>query len=337
MDRILVVGGAGYIGSHTVAYLQEINYEVVVVDNLAAGHRESIGDTPFYGHDLANAAAMDQVFSQAGPFTGVIHFAAFAEVGQSVTDPLAYYQNNVANTILLLQLMVKHNCPYIIFSSSAAVYGEPKSVPIDEHHSTRPINPYGLSKLMVENIFQDCQRAYGLRYCALRYFNAAGAHPHKYIGEDHNPETHLIPLVLQAAIAKKHGTDNIPQLKIFGTDYHTEDGTCVRDYIHVCDLATAHVLALEYLKKGSPSDIFNIGNGDGYSVRQVIQTAEQVSQVSIPFVESTRRPGDPATLVASSEKIRRRLGWQPQYPSLHDIVCHAWNWHSNYPQGFGKS
>lgn len=333
MKKILVVGGAGYIGSHCVRELQRLGYPTVVLDSLITGHRQAIHEVPLLPIDLQNTGEVKRALELHGPFAGVFHFASFIEVGKSVQDPLSFYRNNVSNTMSLLEAMVATRVPYLIWSSSAAVYGEPRYTPLDEQHPAGPINPYGQTKWMVENILGDCDKAYGIRSCSLRYFNAAGAHPTGDIGEDHHPESHLIPKILQVALAVKRGEKPAP-VQIFGNDYATPDGTGVRDYIHVCDLALAHILALKYLEQGGSSDVFNLGNGQGYTVKQVLETCRQVSGVDIPSVTVARRSGDCAVLVASAAKITKVLGWQPQYPSLQDIVKHAWNWHLHHPQGF---
>lgn len=334
MDKVLVTGGAGYIGSHCVKELLQRGYQVVVVDNLACGHRQAVPTQAYLEcQDLQDRQALLQVFRQQGPFAAVMHFAAFIEVDRSLREPLAFYQNNVANTINVLQSMAEAKVPHFIFSSSAAVYGEPCYTPIDENHPLTPVNPYGWSKRMVEAMLRDCARAYGISFCALRYFNAAGADPDGTIGEDHNPETHLIPRILKVALKVMAGQEAEP-LAIFGNDYATPDGTCIRDYVHVQDLSQAHVLSLDYLKAGGDSQAFNIGTGSGYSVREVVNTVRSVTGIDIPVRELSRRAGDPSVLVASSEKIRRMLGWQPQYPGLSDIIAHAWNWHKRNPYGF---
>ena len=333
-NKVLVTGGAGYIGSHTVRELRKKAIEVVVLDDLRHGHRSSIPDIPLFQTDLSDEKKVAEIFAQEGPFEAVIHFASFIEAGRSVHDPLVFYQNNVSNSISLLKRMVEGGTKNFILSSSAAVYGEPCYVPIDEEHPIAPLNPYGISKSMVETILKSCE-VYGIRYCSLRYFNAAGADPTGDIGEDHSPETHLIPLVLKVAMARKSGGSPSP-VKVFGTDYPTPDGTCIRDYIHVCDLANAHVLAIQYLKAERKSCCFNVGNGNGYSVKEVVKTAQEVSQVDIPWTAQERRAGDPAVLVASSEKIRKELGWEPRYPRLETIVEHAWKWHGSHPEGYGE-
>ena len=327
MDRIkptiLVIGGAGYIGSHTVQALQGAGYEVIVLDNLVYGHRELVErvlQVKLVVGDISDRPLLDELFTTHS-IAAVMHFAAYAYVGESVTAPAKYYRNNVAGTLTLLEAMVAASVKNFVFSSTCATYGMPEKVPIPEDHPQNPINPYGSSKLMVEKILADFEGAYGLKSVIFRYFNAAGADPSGELGEDHNPETHLIPLVLLAALGKRES------VSIFGTDYPTPDGTCIRDYIHVVDLADAHILGLEQLLRGGDSEIFNLGNGSGFSVRQVIETARQVSGKTIKVIEGDRRPGDPPILVGSSEKARKILGWQPRYPEIKDILIHAWNWH----------
>ena len=319
---ILVVGGAGYIGSHMVKRLLEAKREVVTLDNLSTGHRFLISGGEVIQGDLGDRVLLDNLFTTYSIRT-VMHFAAFSLVGESVTNPLKYYENNICRTINLVQTMIKHNIKEFIFSSTAAAYGEPQTIPITEDTRTAPLNPYGRSKLAVEQILQDCGTAYGLRYMLLRYFNAAGADESGTIGEKHNPETHLIPLVLKTAKGER---DNIT---VFGTDYPTPDGTCVRDYIHVSDLAEAHMLALQALERGEHSDVYNLCNNRGYSVREVIETSKKVTNMEIPVIEGPRRAGDPAVLIASSDKIRRHLGWQPRYPDLETIIRSAWTWENN--------
>lgn len=320
---ILVAGGAGYIGSHAVLALQQAGYKVIVLDNLVYGHRdvvETVLQVELIEGDLNDRALLDQLFAQH-EIAAVMHFAAYAYVGESVTEPAKYYRNNVVATLTLLEAMVAANVKTFVFSSTCATYGMPKTVPIPEDHPQAPINPYGATKLMVERILADFDVAYGLKSVCFRYFNAAGADPQQRLGEDHIPETHLIPLVLQAALGKRES------ISVFGTDYPTPDGTCVRDYIHVTDLATAHVLGLEYLLKGGNSEAFNLGNGSGFSVKQVIDAAREVTGREIKVVELERRPGDPPALIGSSEKARTMIGWQPQYTDLREIISHAWNWH----------
>lgn len=319
---ILICGGAGYIGSHINKLLNRKGYETVVFDNLVYGHREAVKWGTFVQGDLSSEREIESVF-QSYPIDAVFHFAAYAYVGESVDQPEKYYYNNVVNTLNLLKAMRKYGCDKIIFSSTCATYGEPESVPITEDQRQDPINPYGATKWMVERIFQDYGRAYGLRFVVLRYFNAAGADPDGEIGESHSPETHLIPLVLDAAAGRR------PDIQVFGTDYDTRDKSCIRDYIHVMDLADAHFLALKYLEQKGKSDFFNLGNTCGTSVLKVIETVKKVTGKEFPVTHAERRPGDPAILVGSCEKAKRILGWEPRYPDIGEIVSHAWNWHEN--------
>ncbi|MGV0026741.1 UDP-glucose 4-epimerase GalE [Phormidesmis priestleyi ANT.L61.2] len=320
---ILVTGGAGYIGSHAVLALQQAGYQVVVLDNLVYGHRdivEKVLQVELVVGDTNDRALLDRLFADHA-IAAVMHFAAYTYVGESVTQPEKYYRNNVVGTLTLLEAMVAASIKQFVFSSTCATYGVPTIVPIPENHSQNPINPYGITKLMVEKILADFDKAYDFKSVSFRYFNAAGADPQGRLGEDHQPETHLIPLVLMAALGK------LESIAIFGTDYPTPDGTCIRDYIHVTDLAQAHVLGLEYLLKGGQSDVFNLGNGSGFSVKEVIETARQVTEKNIVAVEHDRRPGDPPALVGSGEKARTMLGWSPEYADLHKILIHAWQWH----------
>ena len=317
---VLVCGGAGYIGSHVNKQLHKEGYETVVFDNLIYGHREAVKWGHFIQGDLKNPDEIEAVF-EVYNIEAVFHFAAYAYVGESVKEPEKYYRNNVANTLNLLHAMKKQGCNKIIFSSTCATYGEPEKVPITEDMPQNPINPYGASKLMVERILQDYGRAYGLKFAALRYFNAAGADPEGEIGESHTPETHLIPLVLDAAGGKR------PDIKIFGTDYDTPDGSCIRDYIHVYDLAAAHLLALHYLEEGKESGFFNLGNALGTSVLEVAASVKKVTGKEFTVTLSDRRAGDPARLVGSSEKAKEALGWKPLYGDIDIIVEHAWKWH----------
>lgn len=319
---VLVCGGAGYIGSHINKQLHKEGYETIVFDNLIYGHREAVKWGTFVEGDLSNEAELEEVFNRFD-IEAVYHFAAYAYVGESVTDPEKYYFNNVANTLILLKVMRRYGCKKIIFSSTCATYGEPKRGPITEDMPQNPINPYGVTKLMVERIFKDYQKAYGIEFVVLRYFNAAGADPECEIGESHNPETHIIPLVLDAASGKR------PAIKVFGTDYETLDGSCVRDYIHVYDLATAHLLALHYLENGGKSDFFNLGNERGTSVLEVVDVVRRVTGRNFNVVLTERRLGDPAKLVGSSKKAQEILGWKPIYGDIDTIVKHAWNWHEN--------
>jgi len=317
---ILIVGGAGYIGAHINKILNKNGYETLVFDNLSYGHEEFVKWGAFENGDLGNIEDIRRIFRNY-PITAVLHFAAFTYVGESVEDPQKYYRNNVCNTLNLLQVMLEFGIKRIVFSSTCATYGNPVEIPITENHIQNPISPYGRGKLMVENILSDYSEAYNLKYVSLRYFNAAGADPDTEIGEEHNPETHLIPLVLDAASGKREN------INIFGTDYSTEDGTCIRDYIHVTDLADAHLKALKYLENGGSSDYFNLGNGSGFSVKEVIEEAKKITGKEIVAVETERRAGDPPILVGSSEKIRSVLNWEPKYSDLSVIIETAWKWH----------
>lgn len=319
---VLVCGGAGYIGSHINKFLNRKGYETVVFDNLVYGHREAVKWGTFVEGDLSSEKDVESVF-QNHRIDAVFHFAAYAYVGESVEQPEKYYYNNVANTLNLLKAMRKYGCGRIVFSSTCATYGEPEAVPITEGQRQEPINPYGASKLMVERILKDYAMAYGLQFAVLRYFNAAGADPEGEIGESHMPETHLIPLVLDAAAGKKK------EVRVFGTDYGTPDGSCVRDYIHVMDLAEAHLLALEYLENKGKSDFFNLGNERGTSVLEVIRAVKEVTGREFGVTYEKRRPGDPAVLVGGCGKAKRVLGWKPAYPDIGQIVAHAWEWHQN--------
>jgi UDP-glucose 4-epimerase len=320
MTNVLVTGGAGYIGSHCCKELHRRGFNPITFDNLVYGFKEFVRWGEFYHGDLGNLQDLEACFNQYR-IDAVIHFAAYAYVGESVTDPLKYYENNVRNTIHLLQASLAHDVRYFIFSSSCATYGIPESVPIDETHPLNPINPYGRTKKMIEDILKDCDTAYGLRYNSLRYFNAAGADPEGEIGERHNPETHLIPLILDVAAGKSKG------IRIFGNDYPTEDGTCIRDYIHVTDLAGAHVLALEGLLGGAASDYFNLGQGQGFSVKEVVEQVSKITGREIASKYVDRRSGDPPVLVASSSKAKKCLDWHPAYTDLEEIIRTAWNWH----------
>lgn len=322
-QTILVTGGAGYIGSHAVLALKNAGYEVVVLDNLSYGHQEivdSVLKVELVIADTSDRAALDRLFA-THKIDAVMHFAAYIAVGESVQEPGKYYTNNVASTLNLLEAMLAHGVNKIVFSSTCAVYGMPKEIPMSENHPHDPLSPYAASKDMVERILSDFDTAYNLKSVAFRYFNACGADPGGLLGEDHTPETHLIPLALLTALKKRQS------LYIFGTDYDTPDGTCVRDYIHVNDLADAHVLGLEYLLSGGESEVFNLGNGNGFSVREVIETAREVTGLEIPAIESDRRSGDAPILVGSSEKARKILGWNPSYADLKEIITHAWQWH----------
>ena len=328
--RILVLGGAGYIGSHTALELVRAGEDVIVADNLVTGHREAIpAGAKFYQGDLHDFAFLDNLFQQE-QIDAVIHFAAYSLVGESVTNPLKYYDNNLCGTRVLLEAMVKNHVDKIVFSSTAATYGEPEHIPILETDRTLPTNPYGETKLAMEKMFHWTANAHGLRYVSLRYFNACGADASGTIGEAHNPESHLIPLILQVPNGKREA------ISIYGTDYDTPDGTCIRDYIHVTDLAQAHILAVQYLQNDGESSIFNLGNGVGYSVREVIETARKVTGHPIPAVETPRRAGDPARLVASSEKAKAVLGWKPVHDSLEEIIASAWDWHQHHPDGYAE-
>ena len=325
---ILVLGGAGYIGSHTVYELIDAGREVVVADNLQTGFRAAVHPkAKFYELDIRDQKALDALF-EAEQIDGVIHFAASSQVGESMSDPLKYYDNNLHGTMVLLKSMVAHGIDKIVFSSTAATYGEPERVPILEDDPTHPTNCYGQTKLDMEHMMSWVSRAHGLKYVALRYFNACGAHASGQIGEAHNPETHLIPLILQVPLGQRE------QISVFGEDYPTKDGTCVRDYIHVTDLAQAHILALDYLMNGGKNDVFNLGNGVGFTVKEVIDVAREVTGHSIPAQMAPRRAGDPAQLIASSEKAVKVLGWKPEYNDLSTIVASAWAWHKNHPHGY---
>ena len=327
MKTILVAGGAGYIGSHMVALLVKRGYDVIVADNLRTGHWQSVkGARKLYVGDLRDGSFLHQVFTE-NKIDGVINFAAFSLVGESVTNPLKYYGNNVEGAVSLLTAMQAHGVDKIVFSSTAATYGEPEKQPIEEGDRTEPTNPYGATKLAIENMLKWCDGAYGIRYVALRYFNAAGSDTEAGIGEDHEPESHLIPLVMKTALGQRD------HIGIFGEDYPTPDGTCVRDYIHVKDLAEAHLLALEYLERGGGSDVFNLGNGTGYSVREIIDTARRVTGKEIKAVAEPRRGGDPSVLIASNKKAAQVLGWKPVL-GLEQIISDAWVWHSGHPNGY---
>jgi UDP-glucose 4-epimerase len=321
---VLITGGAGYIGSHALKELRREGFPCVVLDNLVRGHRELVVDADVVVGDIADTALVRRTIADYH-VSAVMHFAAYAYVGESAAEPLTYYANNVAGTISLLKAMVDSDVRMLVFSSTCATYGVPEAIPITEDHPQRPINPYGASKLMVERMLQDAGRAHGLRSVALRYFNAAGAHPSGTIGEWHEPETHLIPLALQVAAGHREAVD------VYGTDYPTADGTCVRDYIHVVDLAQAHVLGLRHLEAGGCSDVFNLGNGNGFSVRQVLETVERVTRRTVTSKTAPRRPGDPPALVGSADKAKRVLGWSPKFDTLEAIVETAWNWHRARP------
>lgn len=327
---ILVLGGAGYIGSHTVYELIDAGRDVVIADNLETGHIEAVHPkAKLYQGDIRDRAFVDSIF-ESEQIDGVIHFAANSLVGESMTNPLKYYDNNLCGTKVLLESMVAHGIDKIVFSSTAATYGEPERVPILETDKTEPTNCYGETKLSMEKMFKWVGKAHGLRFVSLRYFNACGAHVSGKIGEAHNPESHLIPLILQVPNGQRE------YISIFGDDYDTKDGTCIRDYIHVTDLAQAHILAMDYLMNGGESNIFNLGNGVGFTVKEVIDTARKVTGHPIPAKITPRRAGDPAQLIASSEKAKTILGWHPEHADLEEIIATAWNWHKNHPHGFAK-
>ena len=326
MSTILVTGGAGYIGSHVVKELLHQSYKPIVFDNLQTGHRKATKNGLFIEGDLSDQRKLAETF-QANSIDAVMHFAADCLVGESVQYPEKYFNNNVKNSLKLIEMMEEFNVRKFVFSSSAAVYGEPKEIPISEEHPCAPTNPYGETKWIFERVLQAFHEAGKLNYISLRYFNAAGADPEGELGEDHSRETHLIPLVIKAAL---DGT-SVP---IFGTDYKTPDGTCIRDYIHVTDLTHAHILALQKLDQGRISGIYNLGNGNGYSVREVIETVKKVTGRKVAAIDSPRRPGDPARLVASSQKIKEELGWIPRYPDLETIVKTAYHWHREHPKGY---
>lgn len=327
MENILVVGGAGYIGSYMCKYLSAKKYCPIVLDNLSCGRQQAVKWGPFFEGNLDDNNLLEHIFSEYH-ISAVMHFAAFASVGESVTDPGKYYRNNVAATVVLLEAMIRHKINNFIFSSTCATYGMPNEIPITEEAVQSPINPYGRSKLMVEEILNDFRGAYGLESVCLRYFNAAGADPDTEVGEDHKPETHLIPLVFQTALGQRE------KIEIFGNDYPTRDGTCIRDYIHIVDLAQAHLLALEKLFNDKIGGNYNLGNGEGYSVKEVIELARKITGRSIPEVISERRAGDPAILVGSSEKAKDILGWKPKYTDLLTILETAWKWHKRFPNGY---
>ncbi|RLJ67608.1 UDP-glucose 4-epimerase [Sulfurisoma sediminicola] len=324
MKHLLVIGGCGYIGSHMVKCLLNAGYEVTVLDDLSAGHADALLGGELIVGDFGDRAVLDKAFA-ARRFDGVLHFASLIQVGESVADPARYYASNVAKSLTLLSAMKDHKPGPLIFSSSAAIYGEPIRSPIDEAHPRQPINPYGQTKHIVEAMLADFDRAYGLRSVSLRYFNAAGADPEARIGERHDPETHLIPLALQAILGRRAA------LKVFGRDYDTPDGTCIRDYIHVDDLADAHLLALDYLWRGGATTAFNLGNGEGFSVQQVLDVASATAGKAVPYVDAPRRPGDPARLVADAARAKSVLGWRPRYADLDSIIRHAWQWETRRP------
>lgn len=327
---VLILGGAGYIGSHCTYDFIERGLDVVIADNLQTGHIEAVHPKArFYKGDIRDKEFLDDLFKKE-TIEAVVHFAASSLVGESMQDPLKYYDNNLYGTMVLLKSMVENNVKKIVFSSTAATYGEPESIPILETDKTEPTNPYGETKLAMEKMFKWANVAYGINFVSLRYFNACGAHKSGQIGEDHDPESHLISIILQVANKKRE------HINIFGDDYNTPDGTCIRDYIHVTDLAQAHYLAIKFLEENNKSEIFNLGNGTGFSVKEVIETARKVTGDKIPEVISQRRAGDPARLIASSEKAKEVLGWRPQYTSLEEIIETAWLWHKNHPEGFKK-
>ena len=325
---ILVCGGAGYIGSHTVHQLVEKGEDVVIVDNLQTGHMGAVNPkAKFYKGDIREAEVLDRIFTE-NKIDAVVHFAANSLVGESMTNPLKYFNNNVYGMQVLLEAMVRHGIDKIVFSSTAATYGEPERIPIMEDDRTEPTNPYGQSKLIMEKMMKWVSLANGIRYVSLRYFNAAGAIEDGSIGEDHSPETHLIPLILQVTLGKRD------HITVFGEDYPTPDGTCLRDYIHVLDLADAHVLAIDYLRRGGESNIFNLGNGQGFSVKEMIEAAKEATGLDIKVEIGERRAGDPAQLIASSEKARKVLGWQPRFTDVRAVIGTAWKWHQQHPEGY---
>jgi len=328
MDNILVVGGAGYIGSHMCKRLAESGFKPIVLDSLVRGHRQAVKWGPLYQGSASDSSLLARIFSDHH-ISAVMHFAAFAYVGESVQNPAAYYRNNVSETVCLLDAMIEYEVRRFIFSSTCAVYGEPIELPIAEDHPLHPVNPYGRSKRMVEEVLADYRSAYGLNYISLRYFNAAGADPEGEIGEDHRPETHLIPLIFEVALKKREAVG------IFGNDYPTEDGTCVRDYIHVEDLSRAHLIALNRLFSSDSGGVYNLGNGTGYSVKEVIEAARRITKKPIAADVSVRRAGDPGVLVASSRKAKTELGWEPLFPDLASILETAWRWHQSHPMGYG--
>lgn len=326
---ILITGAAGYIGSHCARYFSEKGKDVIALDSLETGFRESLSkDIKFYNTDIRQTESLKKIFAENN-IDGVIHFAANSLVAESVKDPFKYYYNNVYSMMMLLNAMKDYDVKKIVFSSSAAVYGEPENVPITENDAKLPTNPYGQTKLAMEDMMKWFDKAYGIRFVSLRYFNAAGAHPSGEIGEAHNPETHLIPLILQVPLKKRE------KVYIYGDDYNTRDGSCIRDYIHVMDLVKAHLLAFEYLgEKNAASDIFNLGSGEGFSVKEVIETAREMTGENIPSEASQRRAGDPAVLIASSQRAEQILGWEKEYDDLKTIITDAWRWHKNHPNGY---
>jgi UDP-glucose 4-epimerase len=327
MNNILVVGGAGYIGSHMCKYLSKNGYLPIVLDNLSRGHEKAVKWGPLIEGSISDRNILKRVFSEHR-IDAVMHYAAYSYVGESVTDPSMYYQNNLADTICLLSEMVEAEIKNIVFSSSCAVYGEPEEIPITENHPKNPVNPYGWTKYMVEQVLNDFKYAYGVESVSLRYFNAAGADPEGELGEDHNPETHLIPIAIQAALGKRE------EIRIYGNNYPTHDGTCIRDFIHVEDLAESHLLALNRLLNGKGGGTYNLGNGEGYSVREVIDITRRITGKPIRDRVVDRRDGDPAVLVGSSDKAKNELGWNPRFPDLESIVETAWHWHQKHPNGY---
>lgn len=326
---ILVIGGAGYIGSHMVKYLLDKQHQLVILDNLSTGYQCSILGGEFIQGNMGDEALLDYLFNHYN-FTAVMHFASHIEISESIQNPIKYYQNNFINTIYLLNKLINYNIKYFIFSSSAAIFGEPQYIPIDEQHPKNPLSPYGRSKWMVEQVLEDYAKAYDFKFVSLRYFNAAGAEDSALIGERHDPESHLIPLVLQTASGRKKS------ITIFGRDYNTPDGTCIRDYVHVNDLCQAHLLALNKLLQGGESGFYNLGNGQGFSVQEVIDIAKKITQRNITVINGNRRAGDPGILVADANLVKKELHWQPQYSSLEAIIAHAWRWEQKYIQRLEK-
>lgn len=326
---VLITGGAGYIGSHTVAEFIDKGEEVIVLDNLQKGHRDAVLSKIFYQADIRDSDSLEKVFTNHD-IEAVIHFAADSLVGESVQEPLKYYDNNLITAQRLLVCMVKYGVKKVVFSSTAATYGEPESIPIRESDRKEPTNPYGETKLAIERMLRWCEQAYGMQSVCLRYFNAAGAHQDGLIGEDHRPESHLIPIIMQVALGQRDS------LAIYGDDYPTTDGTCIRDYIHVTDLANAHWLALEKLRQTKESAVYNLGNGEGFSVKEVVEMAREITGHSIPIQIVPRRAGDPAILVASATRAQNELGWNPRFNSLSQIIKSAWNWHKSHPLGYVK-